>query len=362
MSSTQTIEFICYPFGMVMPGRNWTAASAEGYRFGFNGKEGDNEIKGENNSLDFGGRNIYDSRLGRFISVDPNARKFIFLSPYCFAGNNPIRHIDTEGLGPGDPPNDPQKTNLMIIISSDVTLNTVFYNSADQVMGSWYIIVANDVEVALTKAQNYLGTSKVDNLYLGMHGITYGSLDAQGNFVADPTDRALDTSPTETGSAHTIDEFEVNSYLAGLSTTAEGSDASDYTAGEKRDIDALKGLSKLVNDNGTLLIGSCNTADDLNLINAIISLTGNRLNVYANHDYTLITADKGVAQIWEGEYPRSSTSPDENVNTRSVGKGWIKFSTDTGLLEDLKGKEGKTGGIYLDSREGKQPVNEIKKN
>jgi len=63
MSSTQTIEFICYPFGMVMPNRSWTAASAEGYRFGFNRKEEDGEIKGEKNSCDFGGR-IYDPKLG----------------------------------------------------------------------------------------------------------------------------------------------------------------------------------------------------------------------------------------------------------------------------------------------------------
>ena len=33
------------------------------YRFAFNGKEQDNEVKGDGNSLDFGAR-IHDSRLG----------------------------------------------------------------------------------------------------------------------------------------------------------------------------------------------------------------------------------------------------------------------------------------------------------
>jgi RHS repeat-associated protein len=53
---------------MVMPGRTYTAGI--GFRYGFNGKENDNEIKGiEGSQQDYGLR-IYDSRLGRFLSVD----------------------------------------------------------------------------------------------------------------------------------------------------------------------------------------------------------------------------------------------------------------------------------------------------
>jgi RHS repeat-associated protein len=56
-----------YPFGMVMPGRKFSAGSL--YRYGFNGKEKDNDI----NSLtvyDYGFR-IYNPGIGRFLSVDP---------------------------------------------------------------------------------------------------------------------------------------------------------------------------------------------------------------------------------------------------------------------------------------------------
>ncbi|HUM47427.1 MAG TPA: hypothetical protein PLD84_10885, partial [Chitinophagales bacterium] len=48
-----------YPFGMLMPERNY---SSDNYRFGFNGKENDNEAKGSGNSVEFGAR-IYDPRL-----------------------------------------------------------------------------------------------------------------------------------------------------------------------------------------------------------------------------------------------------------------------------------------------------------
>jgi RHS repeat-associated protein len=70
--------------------------SAVSYRFGFNGQEQDNEIKGTGNSLEFKFR-IYDSRLGRFLSVDPLASEYPWNSTYAFAENDVIRCIDLEG-------------------------------------------------------------------------------------------------------------------------------------------------------------------------------------------------------------------------------------------------------------------------
>jgi RHS repeat-associated protein len=66
------------------------------YRFGFNGKENDNGVKGLGNQQDYGMR-IYDPRVGRFLSVDPLQAKFPFHSPYQFAGNTPIQAIDLDG-------------------------------------------------------------------------------------------------------------------------------------------------------------------------------------------------------------------------------------------------------------------------
>lgn len=87
-------SYIYYPFGMVMPGRNYTSAS--GYRYGFNGMEKDDEVKGNNNSLDFGAR-IYDPRIGRWLSMDPLQKKYPGLSPYNFVANSPIIFVDPDG-------------------------------------------------------------------------------------------------------------------------------------------------------------------------------------------------------------------------------------------------------------------------
>ncbi|MBL0095414.1 MAG: hypothetical protein IPP46_02170 [Bacteroidetes bacterium] len=76
--------------------RNAYAVRENGYRFGFNGKEKDDEVKGVGNSLDFGAR-IYDSRLGRWLSVDPLHKKYPNISPYVFCANNPIIYIDKDG-------------------------------------------------------------------------------------------------------------------------------------------------------------------------------------------------------------------------------------------------------------------------
>ncbi|MBD0284877.1 MAG: RHS repeat-associated core domain-containing protein [Flavisolibacter sp.] len=67
------------------------------YRYGFNGKENDNEVKGEGNQQDYGMR-IYDPRVSRFLSVDPIAPSFPWNSPYAYAEGDPINYIDLDGL------------------------------------------------------------------------------------------------------------------------------------------------------------------------------------------------------------------------------------------------------------------------
>ena len=80
---------------MLQPGRQYSAGT--GYRYGFNGKENDNEVKGEGTQQDYGMR-IYDPRLVRFLSTDPITADYPELTPYQFASNSPIWAIDLDGL------------------------------------------------------------------------------------------------------------------------------------------------------------------------------------------------------------------------------------------------------------------------
>lgn len=76
---------------MLLPNRH---ANTGDYRYGFNGMELDNELKGEGNSCDFGQR-MYDPRVGRWFRTD-NVNK-PWLSPYQFASGNPINYVDGDG-------------------------------------------------------------------------------------------------------------------------------------------------------------------------------------------------------------------------------------------------------------------------
>ncbi len=84
------------PFGMVMPGRNWKAGSANGYGFGFNGQLKNDEITTNASIIDFGAR-ICNVKLGRWFSIDRLNDLYPSQSHYSFAVNNPISVVDLGG-------------------------------------------------------------------------------------------------------------------------------------------------------------------------------------------------------------------------------------------------------------------------
>jgi RHS repeat-associated protein len=85
------------PFGVELKGRNLKKNNAKNYRFGFQGQEGDDQIKGDGNSVNYSFR-MHDPRLGRFFAVDPLASKYPHNSTYAFSENDVICHVELEGL------------------------------------------------------------------------------------------------------------------------------------------------------------------------------------------------------------------------------------------------------------------------
>jgi len=72
------------------------AKDSLGFRYGFNNKEKDDEISGSGNSYNFESR-MQNPRLGKTLSMDAKAGKYSFISPYSFAGNNPLIFLDADG-------------------------------------------------------------------------------------------------------------------------------------------------------------------------------------------------------------------------------------------------------------------------
>jgi RHS repeat-associated protein len=87
------------PFGVQLDERT---ESTETYRYGYQGSEKDDEVKGEGNSYTTEFR-LLDPRLGRWLSIDPLAAQFPWQSPYVSMDNNPILLNDVLGDCPDCP-------------------------------------------------------------------------------------------------------------------------------------------------------------------------------------------------------------------------------------------------------------------
>ncbi|TRX09633.1 RHS repeat-associated core domain-containing protein [Flavobacterium gawalongense] len=79
---------------MLIPNRHGNSGA---YRYGFQGQEMDNEIKGEGNSINYTFR-MHDPRVGRFFATDPLFREYPHNSPYAFSENRVIDGVELEGL------------------------------------------------------------------------------------------------------------------------------------------------------------------------------------------------------------------------------------------------------------------------
>jgi RHS repeat-associated protein len=105
-----------YPFGMMARSYN----SGE-MRYGYNGKEIDNEGAGGGGATyDYGFR-IYNPNIAKFLSVDPLSYSYPWYTPYQFAGNDPINFIDLDGKEKASP---------------EEFQNAMLYNAIEYVDGS----------------------------------------------------------------------------------------------------------------------------------------------------------------------------------------------------------------------------------
>ena len=130
------------------------AIEGKSYRFAFNGKEKDNEISGYGNQYDYGFR-IYNSNLARFLSIDPLFKSYPWYTPFQFAGNNPIKFIDLDGLEEHDPSNDPmilsklaKTTYFEVKHSAENLVLGIFVPTSDPAMkwqASYKVVDGNEI-------------------------------------------------------------------------------------------------------------------------------------------------------------------------------------------------------------------------
>ncbi|MEO9967266.1 MAG: RHS repeat-associated core domain-containing protein, partial [Reichenbachiella sp.] len=82
-----------YPFGLTFSGYNRPASTAQNFKY--NGKEEISDLGV--NWHDYGAR-MYQSDLGRWFSIDPMSELTVDKTPYHYVANNPVSHIDPNGM------------------------------------------------------------------------------------------------------------------------------------------------------------------------------------------------------------------------------------------------------------------------
>ncbi|RVU90814.1 hypothetical protein EH230_07825 [Flavobacterium columnare] len=156
--------------------------SSTAYRYGFQGQEKDDEIKGEGNSLNYTFR-MHDPRVGRFFAVDPLESKYPWNSPYAFSENRVMDGIELEGLEvtpyqkrlPTDKPVFKQNNSVGVLkrvsnaientgnFLTNITLVPAYNLSSDVINGTYKLFtggyefnpyIINDIDDDLNRSQN----------------------------------------------------------------------------------------------------------------------------------------------------------------------------------------------------------------
>jgi RHS repeat-associated protein len=168
-------------FGSMIQNRSWTAGS--GYRFGFNGMDRDDNVKGEGNCLDFGAR-IYDSRLGRFQSPDPMEAQYSGITTYHFGANSPIAIVDAGG-----------KDGIRDGANATITATIVFIYDPDQISAQQagdYAVGAQNNITQVWNSNTYNGTNITTNLNVQVMTIEAYNASVEAGTI-NPTDGQTNT-------------------------------------------------------------------------------------------------------------------------------------------------------------------------
>jgi RHS repeat-associated protein len=231
-----------YPFGMLQPGRSYNAA---GYRYGFNGKENDNEVKGEGNQQDYGMR-IYDPRVGRFLSEDPITKQYPELTPYQFASNRPIDGIDLDGLEFLKKDNTNYSINYKPMLDAPNVSTGVINATHNTLAFVWNLTFAPVMTVGKGVNNYFAGDYKEPD-----HSVdpVYGFMESSNAIFRYHKETPIKQQIKDVGAAATdLSNYELPVWLAasyyfGAFGTASRVEAAEAASGGSRSLNPLNGTS-----------------------------------------------------------------------------------------------------------------------
>ena len=129
-----------------MPNRH---GASDGYRYGFQGQEKDDEVKGvPGSSINYKYR-MHDPRVGRFFAVDPLFKRYPHYSPYSFSGNKVIQFVELEGLEEGR--NHYEFNPYDYGVAADQQANSIIDGIGNLIIGTANIFTSDETEGELIR-------------------------------------------------------------------------------------------------------------------------------------------------------------------------------------------------------------------
>jgi len=244
-----------YSFGMLMPER----FGGGDYRYGYQGSEKDNEVKGNGNSYTTHFRQL-DPRLGRWLTIDPKASSLPWQSPYCSMDNNPILLNDVLGDSTYNQKSTGSKNVAIIFLNDD----EVARGLADSWKGNlalkgWdYIVTDNEAEAENWLYKNYKSES-ISTLIVRQHSVTYSYLDKNGVKQVLPRS-GLQSVAGKDGSV-SAQELEKDLYNG---------------KSETKMINSYRKFGSYISPNGTMVLTACHFAVKL-VDDPLIEINGKEL-------------------------------------------------------------------------------------
>jgi RHS repeat-associated protein len=291
-----------YAFGGQMKGRDFTNPGAQAYRYGFNGKENDNEVKGTGNQQDYGMR-IYDPRIGKFLSVDPLQNQFPWFSSFQYAGNNPISFIDLDGAEPKKKSVNYGKSVIIGLVYVKSLSDSYLSKNFKAVNRNW-LGKTTDMNGGLKYIQSLSDgmreTTELTNVIFNTHGgIT--ALSKQAGFLPNPSN-----------SKEQIVTADIKKFVADR-------DDESLIGFKKESLSSLESIFAGMKKGGTFILSACNVGEDIEFGKALQALSKGRINI-------LITPDRvRISDPNSNDYADELVKP--KIQDRSIWKNkknWYK--------------------------------------
>ena len=341
-----------YPFGMLQPERSW---STEKYRYGFNGKEMDNEMRenpttgtsGTGNHYDYGFR-VYDPRSTRFLSVDPLTPDYPAWTPYAFAMNRVIDGVDLDGLEyfyaadgrflgrTGT------STTVHVVMNSDVTNEIAIqgikdYNAGKIADDVWENKINTDTRsLGATIDQFTAFASMIDHESGGNRLESFSIGTASINFLNNGGSRQLKT----------LDDITLYDNWFAQGATQAHLNKFAVSSNQNRKFAVESAINGLMYQQGIGGVDYSNGADSWDGIDLVLSKNSKGRPIYNSHrKYIWSTSSKSILNNYSNKFGDVNTNnwkfedKDFQVKTTSQHGGTIFTDIQTGRGEGKQSQE-----------------------